>query len=421
MGRLALALLLLLVDSTPLVAQETSDRPVLGKRVAGRFDAGGERARIPAGAALRSAPSEFGSELLRFETGIELAVLERRGEWVEVRWQGYRGWVRLRTDGSAPGAAPSALEPVPEEAWREVLATTREVEQARSYLRDERAWDLGAWRLFTDFDPVADAARLDAVRAVAASLEVVYRQRYGLEPFTPPEPFVVVLYRREEDYRRYVGETGVTVGSTTRGHSTPGMAVLFDGGRPLDELTALVVHELVHLLNQRSFLRGLASWLEEGMAEELCWSRLDEEGRPVAGTLRGSVGVRTFSAFDEQGRELIVRERTLRGPAVWLTKVVERWDTRPDHSLQRLMTLDWASFALGPERELNYTESAYFLRFLLDARTELSSAFRQFLHGGQRGESLDATRLEEQLGMSLLEVEEDFRAWARTQARSAVR
>jgi len=64
-----------------------------------------------------------------------------------------------------------------------------------------------------------------------------------------------------------LGRRAVAIGA--RGQTAGGVAVLEADGRPPDEVEALALHELAHLLAERAFVRPLPVWLEEGIAELL--------------------------------------------------------------------------------------------------------------------------------------------------------
>ena len=151
---------------------------------------------------------------------------------------------------------------------------------------------LGPWPLITDL-PVEEHEALDPL---AEGVIAAYGERFGLEPPPARSPEVVVLFRRAEEYRLFSELGSEAAGLELEGHAGGGLAVLHLE-RAAEEGASLLVHELVHLLNRRTFGGELPPWLEEGLAVELASHRLDEAGRPQPGTLWG---------------ERVVRERGLR-------------------------------------------------------------------------------------------------------------
>ena len=207
-----------------------------------------------------------------------------------------------------------------------------------------------------------------------------------------------MIFARESDYRGFQNEDAELAGLPASGHSGYGLVFLFDGGRPGGEVAATLVHEMAHLLNRRGLGPALPSWLDEGIADDLSQSRVDAAGRIVPGTL-GGVTIRTGNRI------------TMYGARAALHQLAEAIDANRLRPLAELLDLDWGSF-VRREGNLNYAQSSFFVRYLLDAEDRAHAvAFRAFLSDVAAGTPPAPETLRAKLGRSWEELDAGFRQW----------
>ena len=297
--------------------------------------------------------------------------------------------VALRT------SAPPVLDPARIE--RALAAMTEPVTRAR----------LGPFDLHTD---LRRPDRVLALAPVAAVLESVYRERYGLEP-AAGERETLVLYAEEASYRSWAGDEA-PAGEDIAGHAGGGLAVVLVGDRGDEQVRALLVHELVHLLNRRSFATAPMPWLEEGLAEALATHRFDEEGRPLDRSWWGGRSLDARGSGSGRIEATVSRNGSL-GALHDLADRAQRGGLVP---LGDLLDLEADSFLERAGRQLRYGQSALFVRFLLEGdRGRRATAFRGFVRSAAAGGSSGADALEIALGEPLASTEAAFRAWLRFQ------
>ncbi len=390
--------------------ESPTDRPVLGARSTLKIE-DESRVALAAGTSLHDSPSEWSTILARLEVGRELSVLERRPGWLLVRYEDLRAWVR---DPETSAVRQQPETEIPAELWRQLAPSPERLSRAAELLGSPAERELGAYRLLTDLDPGRgrDDRLLARLGRLAEEVERVFRERYAVPLAEPPEPQLIVLLRRKRTYREFVAQEGSIAGAPSVGHASPGMMVLATEGLDEEELAATFVHELVHLLNQRAFLRELAPWLEEGLAEDLGLARVSESGSVDVASLRGSATLHSGRTRDDRGEEVYFQELVVRGPRLVLGRVIERWHRSGGPDLVALLELPWSEFALGSEWDLNYIESAFLVRYLLDAQEErFRDGARAFLRAVRLGGPSDAPALTRYLRVSVEELEEGFAAW----------
>jgi hypothetical protein len=188
-------------------------------------------------------------------------------------------------------------------------------------------------------------------------------------------------------------------------------------GQPPEEVTALLVHELSHLLAERAFGRELPPWLAEGLAEELALCRLTRSGSVLPGTLRGRVRARPLDV--NPNRPLLVGRYEVSADGAYgaLAALLAAQRRGAAQSLPELLALSPAEFTRFDGRRERYTASAFFVRFLLDGRGHRArAAFQAFLAAVAQGGPADAAAVAAALGEPLSLLERDFAAWLRLQA-----
>jgi len=316
---------------------------------------------------------------------------------------GTEGWVHLADYVPAReppfGSDPDPPGPLlPREPDEETLAASRQL-----FGDEERVLGLGPYTLYTDS---RDDPWLSGLDRVVARLDEVYARRYEREPLGTPRA-AVVLYADEDAYRRFQARSDRIRGLHAAGHKTGGLAVLYIGERSWQAVRSTLVHELVHLINRRALGPALPSWLDEGLADDLALSEIDEEGRIRPGSLTGQ-------RREESGRVM------LDGALASLWKLN---DSRRDGTLvpvQDLLGLEWEEF-VNPERSrTHYTASAFWVRFLLEAEGgRYAPGFREFLAGVAEGRPATGDALREKLGEDWSVLNGSYRGWIAFKAREA--
>jgi hypothetical protein len=245
--------------------------------------------------------------------------------------------------------------------------------------------------------------------AVAEHLPKSYDRRYGL-PKRREAEFAVVIFAREEAYREFEQSVGELPEVGGQGHAGSGVAALVAGQRTPPEVAALLVHELAHLLNRRTFEGDLPPWLEEGIANDLAYCKVRRDGELEPSTLGG----RSFIAevpgpSDRFGRRRFAGTFHLEGPLASLSllkRSVAAGETMP---LPQLLDLTWREFVDPDGRELRYVQSTFLIRYLLD---ELEGdGFLDFLRQYQSGGSAEPAALLSALDMTWEELTEGYEGW----------
>ncbi len=337
---------------------KTSEAPPQDDPLAGAR----QRVWVVAGTQLLAEPRSGAATVVEVDVIANLALLERHGPWHRLRFGASSGWVRLERppdSALALGNAPEPPRPLPgRPPDPERLARARSL-----FAAPEVEGRLGPYPLYTD---AADAAALESLSVMAADLEGVYERRYGVAPVCCPQE-VVLLYSRRESYLELQGSDEKLVELATEGLAGYGLVATYLEGRSAGEVAATLVHELVHLLNRRALGPALPPWLDEGLADDLAYSRLGADGRLMPGTLGGEE-IREGNRFEWRGgraAEVLIRrsiaDRSLLEPAV-------------------LVGLDWEDFVGGARSDLHYAESAFLVRYALDpGRPRRRAGFRAFL------------------------------------------
>lgn len=392
-GALAVALAFAVGAVARLDAEppEAPAEPVLGAATSWDSSALDEpRVMLPAGTGLRMEPDLALSAVLLLETETELPLLERRGPWARVRFGSFVGWA-LAAGGVTPSAEDAARRRArtPEPA-ENVLATARE---HFSTPPEERTFP--GYRLLTD---VRASALLTDLEALARGLEATYRERLGV-PLTEGPAQAVVLFARSEDYERYVAADPLLRESASHGHAGNGVAVLSVGHSDREDLRALFVHELVHLLNRRALGVELPAWLDEGLADDFAYCRVSRDGRLLLGSVTGRsrvVSGAVTSPTDPLGGAKSIETS---GAIVPLKRLFQVWDTPARLPIAELVALPSSTLSDPTVRPILYPLSAMLVRFLLDDEARRRDAFQQWLQemaGGEHRREPDlSSRLEE--------------------------
>ena len=396
----AVAVSLLLPDRF-LAAPAEPVPPPLGPRAALPVVQSVELLQLRAGSRLRLRPQPEAPVALILDEALALPIVERREGWVAVRYGQRILWF------AAPGGlVPAGAERSPEEERRLV--------RARALLpAGTTALACGPFTLWLDPD---DGARRQRLCAVAAELPAGYTQRYGLKAEGLRQTEVVIL-TRDEDFARYAAADADLAPIRAQGHAVGRLAVLTAGGLPTEDLAGLLVHELTHLLNRQVFASELPPWLEEGLAEELGTSRLDERGRLVPGTIRGGRretresrrraegGVQIWTQVETSGEWVVLLELAAHPPnaAAWAA----------------LFAISNEAFSAPEGRSRRYAMSGLLLHYLLDARQPAQAeACRRFLAVTAAGAPAEPERLLATLGLDLDRLAAAFGDWLAATGRA---
>lgn len=379
------------------------EEPILGVPSAIPRQAGSEElVMVEAGTRLQESPHPGAPVLDVVQTQIELPVLERFGAWVRIRYGSWRGWILVADDGELPVAAQTPPKP------REEERLTR----ARELLGNAaRARTLGPYTLYTD---LTDNALLEQLAGVATHLTLSYRQRYDLEVSLDGSE-AVVLFADEGDYRAFEAGEKSIADVHTQGFARQGLSVLFVGERDVTATRQALIHELVHVLNRRALGTHIPAWLEEGLAEDLGFSRIQADGQIVVGSLGGSsvpVPTSPSRVGSPQGIEIS-------GPRGSLVALLIAWHDPTRPALAELVAMPWQEFVGAAAGAIHYAESAFLVRYLLDGRKRsLGEGFRRYLRAMAAGELKLGATVWTYLGIEADELEPAYYLWLRNQARA---
>lgn len=401
-----------LAQDAPVEQEEV----VLGRSSASNFGPPEETQTVELehGSRLRLAPDLLSPLLEVVAESATVPVLERYEGWVRVRYGVFKGWVLEAGDDTGPVISAA---PPDRQASLVRLDRVREILGGRA-----RETTLGPYGLLTD---LGDERLGRQLGPLVASLAESYRERFGLDPGAPRGE-TIVIFDRERDYREFEREDLRLAGLETLGYT--GQAILsaadsaepvvstlvvtFLGDREPELLREILVHELTHMLNRRAVGPYLPPWLEEGLAEDLAWSRVDSSGRLVVGSWGGSADTRHYS----WARRAIAMSTSLSGSRAALSALLGSWRTPFRPELEVLARLSWEALVTPASRALLYAQSGFLTRYLLDGAGKGSArGFRAYLvdvAGGKAGSDALWPRLD----ASPDALEEDFYLWLRRQA-----
>lgn len=390
--------------------EQEQEEEILGSAAAFSLDeAAADRAWLEAGTLLYARPDPDSERLSRIDARIELEVLATEGDWLKVRYTDRLGWVNPELPPRGPDVdiplLPLAVgPPVIEDRSLE----RRQIAAAALGLAGPNG-SLGPYRLMTDLHEPGVLAHLGRV---ASGLAVSYRERFGLEP-TAPDGQLVVLFQSEETYRRYESTATDLAPYGALGHAGADLAVLFSGEHDLDTVTSLLVHELVHLMNRSTLGATPPPWLEEGIANDLAYCRIDRAGRLLLGTLNGD----TTWFGDRRGGSLHYT-----GALASLSLVVGSRARREETPLSELVALGQEEFLAGERRTLRYGESTFLVRFLLEAEGKRYVAgFRRYVERARDGDPPGARELARLLGEDWKRIERRLSRWLEREAVALLR
>ena len=351
---------------------------------------------VSEGTHVRREPDGGSTSVAVVDVDMNLPVLTRCGGWVRVRYLEWKGWV-WTGHGDAPRVRGSRLKPpLPDQA---------SLDLARGLLAGraaERAF--GPYTFLTD---VRDEGLLARFGRTAAALSEIHAARYGARAL-PTAGAVIVVFGREADYRTYERSAEGVAGLGARGHAGGGLAALTIDNLDADEATALVVHEVAHMLNRAALGPDLPPWLDEGIAEDMAFSRFGPSGALVPGTWRSRRFVSTWIAKDSNGRDVNVVKTSISGPGVTAADLVRRGREGTLPSLELLVSLSYPDFVSVEARPVTYPMSCLLVRYLLEVHAAAFHAFLATVAAGGTEEGLD---LFAGLCQDAQTLEKGFKAW----------
>ena len=357
------------------------------------------------GARVQVSP-EAGSEVLvTIESLGNYSLVERHGDWFHIRRysadQGVLdGWTWL--PGYEAPTAERLQRPDPVLPMESMPPDTARARRARS-LMEERGVETSC-EPYTFLTEGLDPHSLEYHCVVASSLEEIYRERFGLNPIGEPAE-AIFLFGSQDAYREFVSDDEA-IRAEGAGHASPsrGYVALYSEDLPREEVASTRIHELTHLINRRALGPALPPWLEEGLADDLAESRLDESGRLIPGELGGysqasGAGIRHF------------------GGVVSASRLIKALDGSGLPDLSELVQMGSEEFHSAQRESLLYALSSFWIRFLLsDAPGADPEGFRAFLEAVAAGELLTPDLLARSLDADEAELDASFETWLRFQA-----
>ena len=398
---------------TPSPRQDASEEaPVLGAPADIRPRTPDERLWIEPGTPLHSQPDIRSPAVAIVDMGVELAVLERQGHWVQVRYASWKGWISTQEDLTVPRSIDAQSPELT--AWKLALAREMLGLSARTPNRQPRTM-LGPFELVTD---VKNRRLLGFLRAIAENLPGAFEARFGVNPGSGEEE-TIILFSREEDYRAYEAKVRPETDRSTLGHADQGLAILYVGRQGPDDVAAVLIHELTHVLNRRWLATVPPPWLEEGLANDLAFSRIAGTGHLELGSLGGRNVVIEEHFYQPGGWIDFEQAIHLSGPTASLSLLANRWRAGEAISLKLLSDLLASEFFDPEDRQVRYDASTFFVRYLLGGEDgDLAPRFHAFLASLGADGSADPDSLASYLERSWAELEKGFGAWLEQRAHS---
>ncbi len=367
-----------------------------------------ERHSATPGTRLYSQADLTSTILAMIDVAVELEVLARHGPWVEVRYASWKGWI---TTQDQPDTGPTATRSDPElAAWR--LALARDILGQGSNSASQPAHKLGTFNLLTD---VENRRLLHLLANIADHLPAAYSERFGIElghGNSSGSGETVILFAREEAYRAYESRVRPETDRGTLGHADQGLAVLYVGRQGPDDVAAILVHELTHVLNRRHLRKTPPPWLEEGMAHDLAFCQIDGLGRLELATLGGRSVVIEEHFYQPGGFIDFDRSIHVTGPKASWDLLRKRWRQGDTLSLELLIDLVSREFFDPDDRPLRYDTSTFFIRYLLDSGDrELADRFQAYLASLADDNAEPAAGLASFLAEDWDTLEQGFTSW----------
>lgn len=360
---------------------------------------------VEPGVPIQVSPRSDSEVVARVEFLGNYSVIDRRGDWFHIHrylvdHRVLDGWVLL--DDYEEPSSERLQRPDPVLPMLAVPPDPQRVRRARALMEEGGVeTPCGQYILYTD---VRDSSMSGDCGRLASHLEEVYLERFSLIPVGEPAE-AIFLFGSKDAYRGFISDDEA-IPAERNGHASPsrGYVALFTEDLPREAVTSTLMHELTHLINRRALGPALPPWLDEGLADDLAESRLDDSGRLVPGELGG------YSLASET----VVQHF---GGIVSARSLIEALDSTGLPSLDELVQMGSDEFHESPQATLLYALSSFWVRFLLgEAPGSDPAGFRAYLQAVARGERITPDLLAQHVGGDWSELEAGFQTWVRFQA-----
>lgn len=407
--------LAILLQQAETPAVETPEQ-ILGKPANWRLEEDAHRSTIAVerGTALLADPWD-GAWIVGEAPGGPLPVWGRTPGWRQVVFGNLVGWIRTDRTARPTDAAPDA--PSREAQSRSSVVAPHSIRKLlldrAGELLGERATTrkLGPFELLTDLQ---DEKLLSFLDHLATSVEDAYEKSYELGSQSGSEG-TLILFSRKWDYRVLRSQATLGRGEPVDGFEMDAVAVLHREQRDRAQLQRVFVHELTHVLNRWHLAPSapldvsrpseVALWLEEGIATDLSFSRIDRRGRIDAKKL--SREVRRAGGFIHYD-----------GATAGLLSLAQRIRSGSLPTTAELVTLEREDFLSSEEASIHYLQSATLVRFLSND-AGLRAPFLAFLQAVSQGRT-DSTDLLQALPIEPVELDRRYREWTLDLARGEI-
>ncbi len=390
-GRLLAAFALASLVGGALFGQVVEEGQPLGRGAA--FGDAADVVEVPAGTKLRLEPGDRSEVLAVVDADSVFEVRRREGAWLQIDFGGYLVWFRAAARDDPLRQQVGELRRRDEERHGLVSERRRRHEQrvqrARRILGAAGQIEVGPFDLLTVL-PAGDP-RVEAVQVAAQLLPDAFIRRLGLHAVALlgeeaeevrrrveqdgllPRRDVVVLFGGQRQYEEFVGGGDGLAGLGLGGHASSGLAAFYlDAQGSTDGVVASFLHEATHLLTYRWFGGLLPAWLEEGLAEDLGWSRIASDG-----TLElGSFPLPRVRRLGNGRRR--ATQTFLPGDLVQVCRTFRRWG-RDLPSPGEVVSLKLEDFVAVSDRLDNYTLAGLTIRALLEGQGPAIAAARATL------------------------------------------
>lgn len=324
-----------------------------------------------------------------------LPVLFRFGSWVKVRFDGRDGWIDTRWE--PPHNRKKARRGILREKESPVRRTDWEdVRKAKRILGVEDPWgEIAGYDVYTD---VEDEELLELLAGAAEVAEDAFFARYGRLPSRAPK-YALLLFSDYGDYQRYSDETAKITMTGHRGHAGTGLIALTVDGAAKRSAASTMIHEITHILIDRSLSLRVPRWMDEGMASDLGSVWVEDSTDLLMDRLVQDESL-TFGAFEARLAHLDHLAR--RGKLTPLPVVLGR-----DHE----------AFYQADVKGESYAQSAAFIRYMLEGDGgAMASGFLTFLDRVAKGRPADLLKLIERDSVQL---DAGFRSWIAVEAEKS--
>jgi hypothetical protein len=252
----------------------------------------------------------------------------------------------------------------------------------------------GPWRVLTD----VAGGELAGLDAVAGRLAETYEGRYGLTPEAGKDQ-VVAIFSSDTRYRAFAQADGTSLPGAP-GQVNAGLAA-FAAGHDRLETRVAFVRAVTRLLSRSALGERPPVWLDEGLAGDLAWCRVEPDGRIQTDTLD--------AREESRGGASPIRS----GPRATVEAWLERARAGRVLPLAAILARDSRLFENTSARSDAATESAMLVRWCL-ADPARAAKFKEFLRGVSLRSAADDRALAASLGLDAATLSKRFFDWVKT-------